>query len=151
MENLTDDQLLDFLDGTGHETEKEEIKNAVIASDVVKRRMQALEAVHRYLKRQHGLESPSKNFTEKVMAGLHSKTSFAFLSPKNGLLLLLGLGTRVALTGGALLIVLLTFGTALRQDWAIAGIQLNYAALLAFLHWDRYSLDAMLSRNRKEE
>jgi len=91
MENLTDDQLLDFLDGTGHETEKEEIKNAVIASDVVKRRMQALEAVHRYLKRQHGLESPSKNFTEKVMAGLHSKTSFAFLSPKNGLLLLLGL------------------------------------------------------------
>lgn len=72
-----------------------------------------------------------------------------------GLLLLLGLGTRVALIGGALLMAVLTFGSALRQDWATTAIQLNYAAiyaaLLALLHWDRYSIDAMFTRNRNEE
>ena len=69
-----------------------------------------------------------------------------------GLLLLLGLWTRVALIGGALLITVLTFGTAIRQDWATAGTQLIYAAvyaaLLAFLRWDQYSMDAVLARNR---
>jgi len=95
-----------------------------------------------------------KMFQETILAGWPVHVfglALPWFEAAVGLLLLLGLGTRVALTGGALLIVLLTFGTALRQDWAIAGIQLNYAALLAFLHWDRYSLDAMLSRNRKEE
>ncbi len=53
--------------------------------------MEELQAVHLFFQKQKGIEQPSKNFTEKVMAGLHSKTSFAFLSPKNGLLLLVGL------------------------------------------------------------
>jgi thiosulfate dehydrogenase [quinone] large subunit len=67
-----------------------------------------------------------------------------------GFLLLVGLRTRAALIGGALLIFVLTFGTTLRQDWETAGLQLIYAAiyatLLAFHERDTYSTDALLSR-----
>jgi thiosulfate dehydrogenase (quinone) large subunit len=67
-----------------------------------------------------------------------------------GFLLLLGIWTRLALVTGSLLILALTFGTALRQDWSTAGVQLIYAAvyaaLLAFDHWNDYSLDRLLSR-----
>jgi thiosulfate dehydrogenase [quinone] large subunit len=65
-----------------------------------------------------------------------------------GLLVLMGLRTRIGLIGGSILIFLLTFGTALRQDWATASVQLTYAAiyaaLLAYCRWDTYSLDALL-------
>jgi thiosulfate dehydrogenase [quinone] large subunit len=67
-----------------------------------------------------------------------------------GFLLLLGLCTRFALVIGSLLILVLTFGTALRQDWSTAGVQLIYAAvyaaLLALDRWNDYSLDRWLSR-----
>lgn len=66
-----------------------------------------------------------------------------------GLLLLLGLRTRLALIAGALLLIVLTFGSTLRQDWQAAGIQLTYAmvdaALLAFRSRNACSLDALLS------
>jgi len=64
-----------------------------------------------------------------------------------GLFLLLGLATRWALIGGSLLILVLTFGTNLRQDWPSAGLQLIYAAvyvaLLAFRDRNHYSLDTL--------
>lgn len=64
-----------------------------------------------------------------------------------GLLLCLGLWTRQALVLGSLLILSLTFGATLRQDWESAGLQLIYAAvyaaLLAFLAYNRYSLDEL--------
>jgi thiosulfate dehydrogenase [quinone] large subunit len=70
-----------------------------------------------------------------------------------GLLVLLGLWTRYALAGGALLIFVLTFGTALRQDWETAGLQLTYAlifgALLAFRQWNTLSFDVLLDKNRE--
>ena len=66
-----------------------------------------------------------------------------------GLLILSGLFTRYALAAGALLIVLLTFGTGLRQDWAIASLQLNYALVFGILlvcrEWNRFSVDGLLS------
>jgi thiosulfate dehydrogenase (quinone) large subunit len=62
-----------------------------------------------------------------------------------GLLLLLGAATRFALCAGALLILLLTFGSALHQDWDVAGFQLIYAAvyaaLLAFRDNNAFSVD----------
>lgn len=62
-----------------------------------------------------------------------------------GLLLLLGAATRFALCAGALLILLLTFGSALHQDWDVAGLQLIYAAvyaaLLAFRDNNAFSVD----------
>jgi thiosulfate dehydrogenase (quinone) large subunit len=64
-----------------------------------------------------------------------------------GLMMLVGLRTRLALIGGSLVLIVLTFGSTLRQDWAIAGVQLIYsavyAALLAFRSRNVYSLDAV--------
>ena len=66
-----------------------------------------------------------------------------------GLLLLLGLRTRAALIGGSLLLMVLTFGSTLRQDWESVGLQLIYAsvyaALLTFRQRNIYSLDRLLS------
>ncbi|MGB8985679.1 MAG: DoxX family membrane protein [Candidatus Sulfotelmatobacter sp.] len=62
-----------------------------------------------------------------------------------GLLIIIGLRTREALVAGALLMLGLTFGTALRQDWDVAGIQLLYsvvyAALIAALRHNSLSVD----------
>jgi thiosulfate dehydrogenase [quinone] large subunit len=66
-----------------------------------------------------------------------------------GFLLLIGFCTSVALLAGSLLILVLTLGTTLRQDWSTAGVQLIYAAvyaaLLALGRWNDYSLDRLLS------
>lgn len=69
-----------------------------------------------------------------------------------GLLLVLGLRTRAALVEGSTLILLLTFGCTLSQDWNAASIQLTYAAiysaLLFLIHHNGWSLDSLLSRER---
>ena len=69
-----------------------------------------------------------------------------------GSLLLIGLWTVPALVCGALLILMLTFGTTLRQDWNTTGIQLVYAvvyaALLALVRWNCYSFDRLVSRSQ---
>jgi thiosulfate dehydrogenase [quinone] large subunit len=66
-----------------------------------------------------------------------------------GLLILFGLFTRYALAAGASLIVLLTFGTGLRQDWPTASLQLSYALVFGILlvcrAWNRFSVDGLLS------
>ncbi|HEY1763724.1 MAG TPA: DoxX family protein [Opitutaceae bacterium] len=71
-----------------------------------------------------------------------------------GFLVLVGLGLRGALVAGLLLMLLLESGTCLRQDWNVAGLQLIYvglyAALLATLHCDRYSLDGARRRPAEE-
>ena len=69
-----------------------------------------------------------------------------------GLLLLLGLRTRAAIIGGALLILALTFGSSLLQDWQAVSTQLLYAtvyaALLSFVRFNRWSVDSLLGRVR---
>lgn len=50
-----------------------------------------------------------------------------------GFLVLIGFRTREALVGGALLMVVLTFGSCVVQDWSSAGIQLVYALVYALL------------------
>jgi len=69
-----------------------------------------------------------------------------------GVLLLIGLRTRAAIVGGALLILVLTFGSALLQDWQAASTQLVYAtvyaALLFLLRFNGWSVDAVLERKR---
>jgi thiosulfate dehydrogenase (quinone) large subunit len=53
------------------------------------------------------------------------------------------------LVAGALLMIVLTFGTALHQDWQVAGLQLiyaiAYALLIAFRRFNSLSLDRLLS------
>jgi len=68
-----------------------------------------------------------------------------------GLLVVMGVGTRLTFVAGSLLILTLTFGATLNQDWDSAGLQLIYAAvyasLLAFRHHNTFSIDALLERN----
>ena len=62
-----------------------------------------------------------------------------------GLLLLIGWKTRWALIGASLLMMVLTFGSSLVQDWNAAGAQLMYAlvfSLLLFLRrYNGWSID----------
>lgn len=61
-----------------------------------------------------------------------------------------GFRTRASLFAGALLMLALTFGSALHQDWPTVGIQLTYSfvycALIAGAHFDGYCLDRLLDR-----
>ena len=71
-----------------------------------------------------------------------------FWEPAVGLLLVLGLWTRAGLTAGALLIALLTLGTALRGEYSVLSEQLIYALVffvLLFLRarHDRFGLDGL--------
>lgn len=67
-----------------------------------------------------------------------------------GILLLLGLFTRFALTVAFLLLFVLMFGIALKQDWNVATQQLIYGLVLFILLFarERYDLSwpALLSR-----
>jgi thiosulfate dehydrogenase [quinone] large subunit len=67
-----------------------------------------------------------------------------------GLLLLLGLATRAALTLAMLLMLVLMFGVTLKQDWATAGSQLLYGLVLFVLLFarERYEISwpALLRR-----
>jgi thiosulfate dehydrogenase [quinone] large subunit len=69
-----------------------------------------------------------------------------------GLLLLIGLRTRAAIIGGALVMLVLTFGSTLIQDWQAASTQLLYsaiyAALLFLLRFNGWSIDAVLDRKK---
>jgi thiosulfate dehydrogenase [quinone] large subunit len=70
-----------------------------------------------------------------------------------GLLILVGGATRIALVAGGLLILVLTLGSTLHQDWEIAGLQLIYATayslLIAFRKYNLLSLDRLFARSRR--
>jgi thiosulfate dehydrogenase [quinone] large subunit len=69
-----------------------------------------------------------------------------------GLLLLIGLRTRAALVAASILIMVLTFGSSLVQNWPVTGLQLTYAlvyaALLFLRRYNGWSLDSCLERDR---
>jgi thiosulfate dehydrogenase (quinone) large subunit len=65
-----------------------------------------------------------------------------------GLFTTLGLFTRWALALGGLLMTALVFGTAMRSDWNLVGVQMIYVVtyylLLANRNENHFSLDALL-------
>jgi thiosulfate dehydrogenase [quinone] large subunit len=67
-----------------------------------------------------------------------------------GLLLILGLQTRLALIVGGLMMTALTFGTMQIENFQNAWLQLTYAlvffVVLALRSWNLVSVDALLSR-----
>ena len=77
-------------------------------------------------------------------------TALPWFEATIGFLVLIGLLTRVALTAGALVITLLTFGVGVVQNWETAGLQLTYALVFALLvatvAANHYSLDTLLHR-----
>ena len=72
-----------------------------------------------------------------------------------GASILLGFQTRRALISGSVLMLFLTVGSTLRQDWATVGIQLTYsvvyAILLAFVRFDSYGVDQLLATKRSRD
>ena len=72
-----------------------------------------------------------------------------------GVLILAGLWTRIALIGGALVMIALTFGSCLIQDWPVVGIQLVYQLayfVLLFLHnYNHWSADQLLHSGRTKQ
>ena len=85
--------------------------------------------------------TPLPAWSVKVFA-----TFIPFWEPVVGLLLVLGLWTRVGLVAGALLVAAFVFGTALRGDHTVLSEQLIYAliffALLLFrARYDRFGWD----------
>jgi thiosulfate dehydrogenase [quinone] large subunit len=62
-----------------------------------------------------------------------------------GLCVMVGIGSRYAYIAGFLLMISLTFGSALHQDFGAAGVQLTYgflyAILLAFREFNTFSID----------
>ena len=71
-----------------------------------------------------------------------------------GVLFFAGFFTRWALIAGSVLMLVLTFGSTLHQDWNVAAIQLTYsviyAALVAFQWVDAYSLEVLLKTGHRE-
>jgi thiosulfate dehydrogenase [quinone] large subunit len=69
-----------------------------------------------------------------------------------GILLVLGLQTRLALIVGGLMMTLLTFGTMQIENFQNAWLQLTYAlvffVVLALRSWNLISLDALLTGAR---
>ena len=68
-----------------------------------------------------------------------------------GACVLFGFQTRRALISGSVLMLVLMFGSTLRQDWPTVGIQLTYSLvyslLLAGIRFNSYSIDRQLSRS----
>jgi thiosulfate dehydrogenase (quinone) large subunit len=64
-----------------------------------------------------------------------------------GACVLLGFQTRRALIAGSILMLILTFGSTLRQDWPTVGIQLTYSVvysvLLAAIPFNSYCIDQL--------
>ena len=71
-----------------------------------------------------------------------------------GLLLLIGLTTRWALIAASLLMLVLTFGSALAQNWTAAGTQLMYAlvfSVLLFLRkYNSWSVDGCWNKEQED-
>lgn len=65
-----------------------------------------------------------------------------------GALLLLGLWTRIGAVAGGLLMAILVFGSSLKQDWNVVGIQMIYALIyffiLFYMNHNKYSLDHLI-------
>jgi thiosulfate dehydrogenase [quinone] large subunit len=70
-----------------------------------------------------------------------------------GASILLGFQTRRALISGSVLMLLLTVGSTLRQDWPTVGIQLTYSLvyslLLAGVRFNSYAVDGLLGNKPK--
>ena len=64
-----------------------------------------------------------------------------------GAAVLVGLQTRRALQAGSILMLVLMFGSSLREDWSTVGIQLTYSVvyciLIAGVRFDGFGIDRL--------
>lgn len=87
--SAADDELLAYLDGKLSDSQARSLKAKLEASPDLEARLRDLRMIHNVLGKGK-LESPSTNFTHRVMNGLHHAPARTGLSPRNGLLLFVG-------------------------------------------------------------
>jgi len=114
-----------------------------------------------YVVRQWGVSQDFVPVTEKLFVGNllpmswvhYFLTYLPYFEGLLGILLLLGLWSRVALTAEGLLVTVLLFGTAIRSDWTVVSHQMIYLLfvfiLLAVEEYDYFSVDAYIARRRR--
>ena len=114
-----------------------------------------------YVVRTWGISQDFVPVTEKMFVGnllpmswVHVfLTVLPYFEGLLGVLLVLGLLSRWALTAEGLLVTVLLFGTALRSDWTVVSHQMIYLLFVFFLlaveDWDYFSVDALWARRRK--
>ncbi len=114
-----------------------------------------------YVVRTWGISKDFVPVTEKMFEGnllpmswVHLfLTVLPYFEGVLGVLLILGLLSRWALTAEGLLVSVLMFGTALRSDWTVVSHQMIYIIfvfiLLAVEEYDYFSVDAFLGRRRQ--
>lgn len=110
-----DDQLLSYLDGLLNERQAKELENQIQSSSSLKVRLEELRVIHNALSVIAKFETPSRNFTERVMNQLDSVPGLSRFSPKNGILLLCGI-----LVAASIALMLLKAGTFDSLNGAIA-------------------------------
>lgn len=85
-----EEQLLRYLDGELDVKTKQALESQIQDSELLRVRLEELRMVQSILTQKARLETPSKNFTQKVMSGLDAKPVVSLFTPRKGLLLLLG-------------------------------------------------------------
>ena len=113
-----------------------------------------------YVVRTWGISQDFVPVTEKMFVGnllpmswvLVFLTVLPYFEGLLGVLLVLGLLSRWAITAEGLLVTVLMFGTALRSDWTVVSHQMIYILfvflLLATEQYDYFSIDSLLARRR---
>jgi len=97
MEKTSKDELLlNYLDGTLDEMRLRVLKAELEGSEPLRQRLEQLRMVHDVLSKQK-LESPASNFVARVMNNLHNRPSSISMSPRNGLMLVLGTTVAICL------------------------------------------------------
>jgi anti-sigma factor RsiW len=85
-----EEELLRYLDGELETSQKIKLEAELQGTPDLKERLEELRTIRSFLVRTATFETPSKTFTQKVMAGLESQPVKSMLSPRKGLLLLMG-------------------------------------------------------------
>jgi len=114
-----------------------------------------------YVVRTWGVSQDFVPVTEKMFVGNllpmswvhYFLTYLPYFEGLLGVLLILGLWSRWAITAEGLLVTVLLFGTAIRSDWTVVSHQMIYLLFVFFLlaveEWDYFSVDALLARRRR--
>jgi anti-sigma factor RsiW len=100
-----EEELLRYLDGELDPAQKINLESEIQSSVILKTRLEELQYVQSFLLHKANLETPSKNFTQKVMEGLDAQPVRSLFSPRKGLLLLIGV-----IIASAISLMLLTNG-----------------------------------------
>jgi len=91
-----DDKLLDYLDGTLAESERQNLEQQIQRNAAIKTRLESLRSTHELLK-QFNIEQPSRNFTHALMQRIDQAPARSTFSIRNGVFLLIGVLVTVGL------------------------------------------------------